>query len=129
MGRPRKAQGETKTAVLYIRQKPDKRAALDARAAIAGLEPTEYARQYLEGARFTYKPTTEQATDAQLGDILITLDNLLTQTKRIGNNVNQLAHSVNAGAQASAYWEDVGQELKSHLADIEALMEDVSTRL
>lgn len=125
MARPRKEDGERRSEVLYIRQTPDARAALDEKASRAGLPPTEFARQYLEGAEITALSPSIRASKADAAALLLALDKLTGQTKKVGNNVNQLAASSHRDSAFVAYWREVGALLEGHISQLETLMEQV----
>lgn len=125
MARPRKADGERRSEVLYIRQTPDARAALDRQASVAGLTPTDFARQYLEGAKVTAMPASVKAANAEAATLLMSLDQLTVQTKRIGNNVNQLALSVHRDSAFSDHWQAISEELQGHMQQLQSLMDQV----
>jgi mobilization protein NikA len=129
MARPRKLDHERRSEVLYIRQTPDGRAHVDAQAAVAGLTPQDYARRILESERVSALPASAKAAKAEAADLLLALDALTGQTKRIGNNVNQLAAAEHRGSDFVQWWAEVGTELKTHLNEIEAVMAKVSERL
>lgn len=129
MARPKKADHERRSEVLYIRQTPDGRAHVDAQAAIAGLTPQDFSRRVLEGEQVRALPASVKAAKAEAADLLLALDALTGQTKRIGKNVNQIAHATSNGADFVQWWADAGQELKQLIAEQEALMAKVADRL
>lgn len=85
-GRPRMAQGEARDDRLpRLRVTAAERAAVEVRAAQAGLELSEFCRRAILGQRVTAQPI--RMAQAQL----------LAEINRIGVNLNQLARAANAG--------------------------------
>ena len=120
MARPKKQDHERRSEVLYIRQTPDERAHVDRQAAIAGLDAVEYARQQLSGAR-VYQAAEAKTAQADAGDLLVAVDALALETKRVGNNVNQLARAVHRGSDHQHYWQEVGTLLQTHIEELQRL--------
>ena len=129
MARPRKADHERRSEPLYIRLTPDEMAHVENQAGIAGRDRTDFARETLLGARLSALPASVKAAKADTADLLLALDALTGQTKRVGNNVNQLAAADHRGSDFVHYWRDIGNQLQGHINALEALMAMVSDRL
>ena len=129
MARPRKAENERRSEPLYIRLTPDEMSYVESQADKAGLDRVTFARDYLLGARISAMPNSVKAAKADAADLLLAIDGLTGQTKRVGSNVNQLAAAVHRGSDFVQWWSEVGAELKGHLAELETLMSKVSQRL
>lgn len=85
-GRPRKAAGAARDDRLpRLRVTADERATVEAAAASAALELSEFCRRAIFGQRITAAPA--RLAQAQL----------LAEINRIGVNLNQLARAANAG--------------------------------
>ena len=89
-GRPSLPPGEQRRCHLSIALTADERAALEARAASSGLRPAVYLRQAaLAGAA---------AVDRR-----VDLTRLHVELRRIGNNLNQVAHAANSALAGDEY--------------------------
>ena len=89
-GRPSLPAGEQHQCHLSIALTPAERASLDARAASTGLRPAVYLRQAaLAGAA---------AVDRR-----VDLARLHVELRRIGNNLNQIAHAANSALAGGEY--------------------------
>lgn len=92
MARPKKAPEERRDGQLKLRLTARERAALDTAAAAYGLTAAEYMRRRSLGERL---PATSAATRQTAV--------LATALLRIGVNLNQIAHRMNAGRAAPDY--------------------------
>ena len=89
-GRPPLPPGEQRRCHLSIALTAAERASLDARAALAGVRPAVYLRQAaLAGAA---------AVDRR-----VDLTRLHVELRRIGNNLNQVAHAANSALAGNEY--------------------------
>lgn len=89
-GRPSLPPGEQRQCHFSIALTPAERASLDARAASTGLRPAVYLRQAaLAGAA---------AVDRR-----VDLARLHVELRRIGNNLNQIAHGANSALAGGEY--------------------------
>jgi len=87
MARPKKTPDELRSDTLGVRLTVIERARLDELAALHGLTTTEFMRRRSLGYRLP-SPLAEQRGQAVMATALL----------RIGVNLNQLTHHVNAGA-------------------------------
>ena len=111
MGRPKMLEQDARTVRLNLRLLPDERAELEERALTAGLSPTEYARRLALGGRVVLA-AWQKADPA-----------LVLALNRIGVNLNQIAHAVNAeGGRFAGYQY---RDLADTLARINALLDRV----
>lgn len=84
MARPRKEQTEARTERLNLRLTLAERATLEAKAASAGVPPTDYARRVALGCRLAI--VAVKTADPEL---VIALN-------RVGVNLNQIARALNS---------------------------------
>ena len=89
-GRPVLPPGERRRCHLSIALTATERALLDARAASAGLRPAVYLRQ----AALAGAAAVDRRAD---------LTRLHVELRRIGNNLNQLAHAANSALAGDEY--------------------------
>jgi hypothetical protein len=89
-GRPSLPPGEQRRCHLSIALTAAERASLDARAASTGLRPAVYLRQ----AALTGAAALDQRVD---------LARLHVELRRIGNNLNQIAHAANSALAGGEY--------------------------
>jgi hypothetical protein len=89
-GRPPLPAGEQRRCHLSIALTAAERAALEARAASAGLRPAVYLRQ----AALAGAATVDRRMD---------LTRLHVELRRIGNNLNQIAHAANSALSGDEY--------------------------
>jgi hypothetical protein len=85
VARPTKSSLERRDVRLNLRLTPAERIALDIAAAKAGFAPSEYARMQALNGRITVRAGKTLSPE------------LFTQLVRIGTNLNQIAHRLNAG--------------------------------
>lgn len=85
MARPTKSSLERRDVRLNLRLTPAERIAIDMAAAKAGFAPSEYARKQALQGRITVRQGKTLSPE------------LFTQLVRIGTNLNQIAHRLNAG--------------------------------
>lgn len=111
-GRPRLAPGERMTDGLRVRMTAAERAAVEAKAAQAGLPVSELCRR----AIFAVKITAPSATRSGIAP------GVLSELARIGNNLNQLAHAAHLGRELRGMTE-------AALTDLRALMDAIAARL
>lgn len=125
MARPQKQPHERRSEQRKIRYTPDEIAQLEAQASIAGLTVTDLIRDVSLGTKVTRMPASVKAAKVDAANLLIAIDALTGQTKRIGNNVNQLAVAEHRGSDFAQWWADVGAELKLHIAELSRLTDQV----
>lgn len=101
-GRPKKAPEERRTAQNKQRYTASEIGYITTQAALAGITPTEYIRRAALGLRVSAQKKRADAA-------------LITELCRIGNNINQLARSVNRGRGLPEYWRDMAKELEDIL--------------
>lgn len=96
MARPKKASPKRKSRVVSFRLEEDVRDRLQVRAASAGVTLTDLITTSLANkAEPRGAQSNEETTAAP--ELLIMSPELFNELRRIGNNVNQIAHAVNAG--------------------------------
>lgn len=105
MARPRKEQIDARTERLNLRLTLAERAAIETKAASAGVPPTDYARRVALGSRLAV--VSAQVADPQL----------VLALNRIGVNLNQIAHALNSQAGVSP------AELSQTLARLNQLLD------
>ena len=110
-GRPRKAAGERLSDGLRVRMTPGERASIEARAAQAGMSPSEFARRAIAGAKIT--PPAHGTAIPPL---------LIAELGRVGNNLNQIAHAAHLGRE-------LRHMAEAALADVRALVAKITERL
>lgn len=110
-GRPRKAPGERLDDALRIRMTAAERASVEARAAQAGMSPSEFARRAIAGAKIA--PPSHGTAIPPL---------LIAELGRIGNNLNQIAHAAHLGRE-------LRHMAEAALADVRALVAKITERL
>ncbi|MFC3170465.1 MobC family plasmid mobilization relaxosome protein [Paracoccus fontiphilus] len=111
-GRPRKAPGERLADGLRVRMTAAERASIEARAAAAGLSPSEFARRAIAGAKIM-APANDRAAIPPM---------LIAELGRIGNNLNQIAHAAHLGR-------DLPGMAEVALAEVRALVAAITERL
>ncbi|MGH7107042.1 MAG: MobC family plasmid mobilization relaxosome protein [Acetobacteraceae bacterium] len=110
-GRPPLSPGEQRRCHLSIALTAAERALLDERAALAGLRPAVYLRQAaLAGAA---------AVDRR-----VDLMRLHVELRRIGNNLNQIAHAANSALAGDEY-----PAVRAAVASIEGALGDLRAAL
>lgn len=105
---------EPRTEVVTIRLTKAERARLEQRASAAGLTVSAWSAQALAGGRITVE--TKPAA------LVLPLE-LIAEFKRIGNNVNQIAHALNALKPVAE-----GAVAREFLAFIQAFMRHEALR-
>ena len=107
-GRPKKQEHEKRTVRLpYVRLTAAERFDLEAKAERAGVDLSVWVRQQLTAA--PAKRMTPQRVDASL----------ISELSRIGNNVNQIARSLNRGRDEDPHHlNDVMHKLHSTLETV-----------
>jgi hypothetical protein len=78
---------ESRTEVVHVRMTKAERVRLEQRAAAAGLTVSAYAAQALADGRVTVEHQPAQ---------LVLAPDVVAEFKRVGNNLNQIAHALNA---------------------------------
>lgn len=111
-GRPRLAPGERMTDGLRVRMTAAERASVEARAAQAGLSPSEFARRAISGAKIE-TPANDRAAIPPM---------LITELGRIGNNLNQIAHAAHLGRE-------LRRMAEVSLTEVRALVAAITERL
>lgn len=112
-GRPRLAPGERMTDGLRVRMTAAERATVDARAALAKLPVSEFARRAILGAKIT-APSESGRNGIPPG--------VLSELARVGNNLNQIAHAAHLGRE-------LRDMAAATLADLRAIMDGIAARL
>ena len=107
MARPRKEHIEARSERLNLRLTLGERATLEAKAAAAGVPPTDYARRVALGGQLAIAQT--KAADPQL----------VLALNRVGVNLNQIARAINAHTGF------VPADLSRTLARINQLLDDL----
>jgi hypothetical protein len=92
MARPKKAPEERREDVLGVRLTAREREALDSTAAAYGLTAAEFMRRRSLGEKLPARVAARQQTAA-----------VATALIRLGVNLNQIAHHMNAGRPAPQY--------------------------
>lgn len=129
MARPIKQPHERRSEQLKIRFTPDELAAIEEEARKASLDRVEFARRLLLGSRVSVAPESVREAKLEAADLLLAIDELTGQTKRVGNNVNQLTRAEYRGSQYRDFWQEIGDQLRAHIGTLETLMSRVSARL
>lgn len=107
MARPRKEHIEARSERLNLRLTQGERATLEAKAAAAGVPPSDYARRVALGGRLAIVQT--KAADPQL----------VLALNRIGVNLNQIARAINVHSGFSP------ADLSQILARLNQLLDDL----
>lgn len=108
MARPKKHPDELRTERLSgIRLTPAEREHIEATAAAAGLDVTEFCRAAILGQRITAKRTRP-------------MDRALAELNRAGVNLNQIARMVNEGRGLPHDFPEVLAELRAAIAKVVA---------
>ncbi|MEL6322950.1 MAG: plasmid mobilization relaxosome protein MobC [Pseudomonadota bacterium] len=117
-GRPPK-DGEKRDEFITLRVTPSEKHAIEEHARACGLRASDYARSLALG----FKPSASEAmhTDPAVVSLLNTI---VLQTKRIGNNVNQLARSTHRGSAFQQFWAEIGDELRIQVADAQRALRE-----
>lgn len=111
IGRPRKAQGEARDDRLpRLRVTTAERATVEAAAAMAGLELSEFCRRAILGQRIAAAPA--RLAQAQL----------LAEINRIGVNLNQLTRAANAGRPMPSSVAEAAAEVRVMVARLAELV-------
>lgn len=112
-GRPRLAPGEGRTErIPHVRLTVMERIEIDAKAAASGLSVAEYCRRRVCG----YRLPAPRKSAVPVG--------LLAELSRVGNNLNQIAHSANAGRALPAMAEQTLAELRDLMTAIASRLDD-----
>lgn len=111
-GRPRLAPGERMTDGVRARMTAAERATVDARAALAGLPVSEFARRAILGAKIAAPAATRSGIPP----------GVLSELARVGNNLNQIAHAAHLGRE-------LRDMAAATLADLRGLMDAIAARL
>jgi hypothetical protein len=90
MARPRLAYGEKRDEVLGLRITPAERAEIEDQAERLGISPADFMRRRVLGYRLP--PLSDEAKARA---------SLALAFNRVGVNMNQIAHRLNAGGEAS----------------------------
>lgn len=106
IGRPKRAAGEGRAAVIALRVTEVERAEIEARAARSGLSLSDYCRRVLLKHRVRAATAKTTQTDAAV----------LVEMNRIGVNLNQIARNANRG-------QGIPIDLAETLAEVRALIE------
>lgn len=118
-GRPKKADGETRSELVAVRLTITEKAELDRRAGQAGLSPSEYLRHCVFRRR---TPAGKAGTDPAL---VSELNRLTLETARIGNNLNQLARATHRDSAFQEFWREIGQEVRFTAMQVRRALEKV----
>jgi hypothetical protein len=95
MARPKKAAQPLKSRIVTFRLAQDIRDRLRVRAANAGMTVTDLITASLDGS--LAKLMAHAATSTTNDELSPFPPELIAELRRIGNNVNQIAHAVNSG--------------------------------
>lgn len=117
MARPKKASSPLKSRIVTFRLSQDVRDRLTERAANAGMTVTDLITASLDGSLAT--PEACVVPFSASDDLPLFAPSLTAELRRIGNNVNQIAHAVNSGLppELQNAYQQVGQLLELLLAD------------
>lgn len=107
MARPKKKQHEARAVVLGLRLTFAERATITSRAASCGVAVSEYARRAALGSQLQPRIVSARANAAQV-----------VALNRVGVNLNQIAHKLNAGGLL------VPGDLAVTLARINAILDE-----
>jgi hypothetical protein len=110
VARPRKEQIEARSERLNLRLTLGERATLEAKAAAAGVPPTDYARRLALDGQLTI--VQAKAADPQL----------VLALNRVGVNLNQIARAINAHTGFPP------ADLSRTLARLNQLLDDLQAR-
>lgn len=119
MARPKKDKTEARTVRLNLRLMPDERAEIEAKAAAAGLSPTEFARLAALGGRIeavlprSSPPSSGGASSGAPDNVAH-----VVALNRVGVNLNQIARNLNSGLGL------VPAELDACLARVNGLLDE-----
>lgn len=104
----RKALPETERRSIYMKFRVNaaERAQIHIAAETVGLGPTVFMRELALG----YKPKPNEAHDA--ARVLASLNQIVLELQRQGNNLNQLSRSVHTDTAFQQHWREIGQEVK-----------------
>lgn len=105
-GRPRKADQERRIESVRADLTVAEKTHVRRQAAKAGLSEAEYTRRRVLG--FEVTAAARRSFDPAL----------VAEVNRVGVNVNQLTRSVHMGREFTAYWNEIGTELKAVLAKV-----------
>jgi len=111
MARPRKENPDRKSRVLRSRATESEFAAASAKAAKAGLDISEYIRRMALHGRVEARRTDPVSFE------------LITELKRVGNNLNQIAY------HANIHDGEISPELNHTLAELAGLFDKIAERL
>lgn len=106
MARPKKEQHEKRDQRFNLRYTIAEIEHVRAQAALAGLDPHEYARRRTLG--HAVPPAPQRSSNPAV----------ISELNRIGVNVNQLARATHRGSEFTRYWADVGRELQRVLGKV-----------
>lgn len=108
MARPKKSADEKLTEIFpTFRMSLATRENLAKKAAAANISEVEFLRFLIDDAPLPASVSSGVADPA-----------LIVALNRIGNNVNQLARSVHRDSAFQNYWQEVGAELRTALAQV-----------
>ena len=106
MARPRKAIEAKRTTQRNLRFTLEEDTLLRIQAREARMNVSDYIRTLALSHRV--RPTVSRKADP----------GLISELNRIGVNVNQLARATHRGGEFTRYWEDIGTELQTILAQV-----------
>ena len=104
MGRPKLPPDERRDVIMQIRMHAGEKARIEAQAQQLGLSGSEYARRALSGTRLPARDEDRRARAA-----------LTTALLRLGVNLNQIAHHMNAGRSAPRHLPDLIADIRRHV--------------
>lgn len=113
MARPKKQPEEKRETILGVRLTARERAELDSRAALYGLTAAEFIRHRTLGYRLS--PTVAARKERSLHWVAL---------MRLGVNLNQIAHRMNAGQGAPAYLTALLERIEAEMDKAEANIDD-----
>jgi len=129
VARPKKAPEERRSERITVRVTPAEKRAVELEADKSSIHHVEFSRRAILGQRVSVQPDSVKAAKSQAADMLLAVNELVMQTKRVGNNVNQLALSSHRDSHFIEYWQQVGDELETHLKHMQTIMDEVAETL
>ncbi|MEM6898659.1 MAG: plasmid mobilization relaxosome protein MobC [Pseudomonadota bacterium] len=105
-GRGALSDAERRSVRKEMRWRPDEWAQVELKARAVGMTPTDFVRQRALG----FTPKTTNAPDAALA--AASLNQMVLELQRQGNNLNQLSKSVHTDTAFQQHWREIGQEVR-----------------
>jgi len=125
MARPRKNEDEKRSSVLpSVRFTQKERDLIDDKVALSGLTLSEFVRTLMLHEQIKAPKTKLEAS------LLVELNNVGVELSRHGNNLNQIAHSLNSDRRPNMdYLEAVISHNQATICDLRSLMEKLDSAL